>query len=191
MVKSKEKGSAYEREICRQLSLWWSEGRSDDLFWRSAGSGAMAKTRSKQGKKTASQNGDISAVDGQGASLLKVFSIELKRGYNKESILDSFEKNDKTKKEWESFLEQSKQDAKNAEALSWLLIWRKDRKIAMIYTSSLTIKQLIKQGSKLKNIPHLIGKVQLRTGKKVGIYISRLDDFLFTVKPKHIKGLIK
>ena len=31
----KQKGSAFEREICKKLSLWFTENERDDIFFRS------------------------------------------------------------------------------------------------------------------------------------------------------------
>ena len=81
---AKGKGSSYEREICRLLSLWWTEGVSDDYFWRTAGSGAMAKTRSKVGKKTHGHYGDIQAVHPDGEPLIRVWSSGSIPGNKKE-----------------------------------------------------------------------------------------------------------
>ena len=53
------KGSNYERDIAKKLSLWASHDEHDDWIWRTSSSGARAKTRSKQGKSTANSCGDI------------------------------------------------------------------------------------------------------------------------------------
>jgi len=45
------KGSQNEREKSREWSLWFSEGKREDLFWRT-NSGAMATQRGKKGKTT-------------------------------------------------------------------------------------------------------------------------------------------
>ncbi|MBM3120244.1 MAG: hypothetical protein FJ006_12010, partial [Chloroflexi bacterium] len=57
------KGASFERDISRQLSLWWTHGERDDVFWRSSMSGGRATVRAKKGQKTAYQNGDITATD--------------------------------------------------------------------------------------------------------------------------------
>jgi len=77
-VNSKQKGSSFERYTCKQLSLWVSEGKSDDLFWRSAMSGGRATVRTKKGEKTASGHGDITAVTPEGHALTDNFVIECK-----------------------------------------------------------------------------------------------------------------
>ncbi len=40
--RQKSKGNRYEIKISRILSQWYSPGTKDDLFWRTAGSGAKA-----------------------------------------------------------------------------------------------------------------------------------------------------
>jgi hypothetical protein len=47
------KGSSFEREIAKLLSLWWSEGMRDDVFYRSHASGGRFTMRRKSGKDTA------------------------------------------------------------------------------------------------------------------------------------------
>ena len=46
----KEKGSSNERKLSRQLSLWFTNGESDDIFWRSTNSGGTATIRGKKEK---------------------------------------------------------------------------------------------------------------------------------------------
>ena len=72
--KSKQKGSAFERKICKALSLWIS-GSREDLFWRSAMSGGRATLA---GKKAQGQAGDICAIDPLGHKLTDKFYIECK-----------------------------------------------------------------------------------------------------------------
>lgn len=88
------KGSSYERDIAKRLSLWWTadlpEPR-DDIFWRTSGSGARATSRSKNKKKTAYEYGDITFTDPIGKPFIDCFLIECKCGYTDEiDILDLF-----------------------------------------------------------------------------------------------------
>lgn len=78
MVSGKNKGSAFEREICKSLSLWVSFGNRNDLYWRSAMSGGRATIQILDNKIAASQAGDISAVDEEGFWLIQDHIIELK-----------------------------------------------------------------------------------------------------------------
>lgn len=93
-MKSK-KGSQFEREICKVLSLWWSDQERDDLFWRTPGSGARATVRRKQGKQTTDATADLMATHKSAKPLTKSCLFEMKRGYSdKHKIV----KNKKTKK---------------------------------------------------------------------------------------------
>ena len=74
----KAKGSAFERDVCKHLSLWLSAGLRDDLLWRSAMSGGRATIGLRQGLKRTAQAGDISAIDSLGEALLDVSVIECK-----------------------------------------------------------------------------------------------------------------
>ena len=75
------KGSGFEREISHALSHWWSYGTRDDIFWRTAGSGARATMRSKKQLKTMNQYGDLTTIDPTGQPFIDNNLIEIKRGY--------------------------------------------------------------------------------------------------------------
>lgn len=75
----KQKGSEYERFICKALSLWVSGGQREDLFWRSAMSGGRATVGKKAGKDLAHHAGDISATHPMGHILTDHFYVECKR----------------------------------------------------------------------------------------------------------------
>lgn len=79
---SKQKGAAFERRICRALSLWISEGKEEDLFWRSAMSGGRATLMTKKGKGASAQAGDISAIHPAAHVLTEHFVIECKHYAN-------------------------------------------------------------------------------------------------------------
>ncbi len=74
----KVKGSAFERSVCKLLSLWLSGGVRDDLLWRSAMSGGRATVSLKAGKCVKTGVGDIVAVDQDGFMLTDKFVIECK-----------------------------------------------------------------------------------------------------------------
>lgn len=74
----KAKGGIFERECCKKLSLWLSDGKRDDLFWRSAMSGGRATVRWKNKELNYAQAGDICAIDPLGHKLTSRFVIECK-----------------------------------------------------------------------------------------------------------------
>ena len=77
----KKKGSAFERRICKALSLWLTNGRQTDCLWRSAMSGGRATVGRKKGESIR-QAGDICAVSPEGFALTDLFYFELKHVRN-------------------------------------------------------------------------------------------------------------
>ena len=73
----KAKGSAFEREVCKKLSLWITDGKMDDCLWRSAISGGRATIAHRKGK-VVRQGGDICAVSLEGHVLTNKWYIENK-----------------------------------------------------------------------------------------------------------------
>ena len=75
----KAKGSAFERQACKDLSLWVTAGQRDDCLWRSAMSGGRATLNAKKGKNLiAHVSGDICATHPDGHPLIELFYIECK-----------------------------------------------------------------------------------------------------------------
>lgn len=121
------KGSKYEREICVKLSEWWTKGYRDDIFWRTAGSGARSKTRGRKGKSTYGQSGDIGAIDPIGDPLIDFLTIEIKRGYSKFTIQDILDApRSAAQQQMEDWLQQCIESAEHAGSFAWLLIVKRD-----------------------------------------------------------------
>lgn len=120
------KGASFERDISRQLSLWWTHGERDDVFWRSSMSGGRATVRAKKGQKTAYQNGDITATDPIGSQLIENVVIELKRGYSRWCVLDLVDSPKPEKSTLAAFLGQVEEECKNASVSSFMLICKRD-----------------------------------------------------------------
>jgi hypothetical protein len=141
------KGSIYEREICKLLSLWWSGGESDNIFWRTSQSGGRATQRAKKndGKKQA-HAGDITAIDSSGNSFVQLVTVEIKRGYKLSTVADIIDAPQARKKskgdspklakakeqKFAEFVRQSKAAAKRAGTPFWALIHRRDRRMPYI-----------------------------------------------------------
>ena len=75
---SKNKGSSFERWVCRKFSLALSDGQADDWFWRSAMSGGRATVGRKAGLARSHQEGDISSVSAEGQWFVDRFVVECK-----------------------------------------------------------------------------------------------------------------
>lgn len=80
----KSKGSAFERQVCKDLSLWLSNGKRTDVLWRSAMSGGRATV--SHGKVR--QCGDICAVAPEGHKFCDLWFVECK--FVKRLALDQF-----------------------------------------------------------------------------------------------------
>ncbi len=143
MPKGSQKGSAFERQICTQLSRWWTNGERDDVFWRSSGSGARATTRSKSGRKTFGQYGDIQAIDPIGQPLIDLITIECKRGY-KSHVADMLDLNTKNRKPcmWQEFVEQAIRSSGEAGTPHWMLITRRDHRETLVFFPSSLWKKI-------------------------------------------------
>jgi len=131
------KGSTFEREICTELSLWWSNGKRDDIFWRHD-SGSRAKGRSRKGKKTFGAYGDLKATDPIGLPLTNITTIEMKRGYKNWSFLDvldhppkQWNQEQRTKQIFETFVEQVVEDAETANTYP-VIIAKRDKRQKII-----------------------------------------------------------
>jgi hypothetical protein len=78
MPRCQGKGQQFERDICRDLSLWVSRGKSKNLFWRSSQSGGRATTLRRKGENLSVHAGDICAIDKRGEQFIKYFFVETK-----------------------------------------------------------------------------------------------------------------
>jgi hypothetical protein len=70
----KRKGSAFERDICKALSLWVTDGKNKDVFWRSAMSGGRATVHGRDVR----QAGDVCAVAPEGHAFCEYYYVECK-----------------------------------------------------------------------------------------------------------------
>ena len=74
---NKGKGGRFEREICRGLSLWVTDGKKRDCFWRAVMPGGRA-TVALKGGEVLRVSGDIAAEAEEGYPLARDYHIECK-----------------------------------------------------------------------------------------------------------------
>lgn len=132
------KGSANEREISKEISLWWTNNTRSDCVWRTAGSGARATVRSKKKKKTAYQSGDLTFIDPIIKPLFDLILFEVKVGYNKDIDTLSFVDNllagkDPILLRWWS---KAEDERKHADRKFCVIIFKRDRHGKCIMLSS-------------------------------------------------------
>lgn len=152
-INSKAKGSRFETSMCKELSLWFSGGKYDDLFCKTPGSGSRATVRGKKGIQTKYGHGDVMAapldqeyletldLPCDPAKLLNTVAISLKCGYSDVSYQDLFDSPNPTKTKFFEFIQEG---ARMAQALrdsnSWhettavkfLLIFRRNRRLPVV-----------------------------------------------------------
>lgn len=167
----KAKGSSFERQVCRDLSLWLSQGQRDDYFWRSAMSGGRASVQFKKGRPNLTQAGDISAISPEGALLTNVFMIECK--FYRDLILVGLFHGIKTgiNAHWETCVRQAGQHKR------WpMLIARQNRFPPLVILDDNGVNYL---GLRDEKLPLLL----VATFHSAKLHIIWYDEFLKHAKP--------
>jgi len=182
------KGGQFERDICRELSMWWTDGERDDVFWRTSQSGGRATTRRKKGKKTFGQYGDVQATDPIGQPLIDLCTIELKKGYNKASCGDLLDKNLRFEGKptpWEKMVHQAIGQAKEAQTSYWWLIHKRDHRETILYFPGRFFGEV---GLLLSSIRPVVVLETRNNYRVVGMSLTR---FLQATPPKFFQPLKK
>ncbi len=191
------KGASFEREICKQLSLWWTDNERDDIFWRSSNSGGRAKVRSKKGKRTSGQEGDICATDPIGLPLIQLCAIECKRGYkqvNMGNMLDCPARRSQAQP-WMKFIKQVTTDQKNGSRPYWMLITKRNQCEPIIHIPRTLYAALSARASKKPLLslatPSLLLRMPAEKAGKapVRVFATTLTVFLSVVTPVTIKRI--
>jgi len=112
----KSKGNQGERDIAKMLSLWWSEGKSEEIFTRQDGSGA--KIHRAKNKKWV--GGDIKAIGIDGIDFTEFVSVEVKNVYD----VDMYRAINGKGVFW-AYWEQANGDADKAKKQPWLIFKQK------------------------------------------------------------------
>lgn len=175
-----QKGSQYERDISRKLSLWWSQGAADDWFWRTDTSGGRATTRAKSGLATANAVGDLSSRTEEGALLLREYVIEIKRGYNDIEILPLLDKDNNKSNHFVVWWKKLTGEAQATQRKP-LLIFRRDRAQACI-----VINHNLYTWFKAFNGPYPTQRIIFPCEDDI-LYLFRLEHFLTSINPNTLK----
>lgn len=186
------KGGQFERLVCDNLSHWWTGGTTASVFWRTSNSGGRATIRKEKGHTTSNAHGDICSTDPITQEFMKVFCLELKRGY-KDACLSEFL--DATKaggikglnqvKEW---ITKAERDRAAAGAANWMLVIRRDRRHEVLVMLLSTYKQLTAAGAVWSSC---VGPI-LTLATDEGTYKAvRFSDWLKCVTPKHVKRIAR
>jgi hypothetical protein len=203
-----EKGQGFEREICRYLSFWWSEGKADDIFWRNR-THITSKTPFAE-----KQLGDVACMKTPGLPFIETFNVELKSGYSKTTtaaakkendrinkgrvakgkaplplsvrntpwdLLDIIDSNSKSKPEVVRFWEQCEEDAMISNRIP-ILIFKRDFHQPVVCINPLTFIEIIEYSGKVNNSAFLSLTIDHRI-----LYFYKRDDFFEWLSPGIVK----
>jgi len=120
----KRKGSAFERKVCVLLSLWVTEGKRKDVFWRSAMSGGRATVHGTQVR----QAGDVCAVAPEGHSFADRYFVECKMYRNIRLPLFVLHGKGPLAKWWKV----ARQQAVTHKRLPWLIVCQNNLPILLL-----------------------------------------------------------
>ena len=191
-----QKGSQFERDMCRLFSRWVSGGDRDDLFWRTSQSGGRATACSRRGAalKTKGFYGDMALVGGSDHEAGKLFadsvSVEFKRGYNRVSIQDLLDLPKRAAtRTFEYFLEQAAHDAEESGRL-WLLVWKRDSRDPIVvmphgFGASLSLRTARVFEGPLGHHPDFLMRGNTCISLDTGIVIS-LETFFKAIEVKGV-----
>ena len=183
--KNPGKGSAFERDVCKALSIWWTgDNRRDDVFWRTSGSGGRARRRSKSDRTTFGQHGDIQAVDPIGQPLLDVVTIECKTGYPGQSISDGLDKSVSGLTDYEKFIHQAIEQSQNAGTKYWMLISRRIRKRTLV---TIPLDLADKLGNRWQQ--ECSPSMYMYEDSPISYMVTPFDVFLRVTSPRKFKDL--
>jgi hypothetical protein len=180
------KGGAFEREICKRLSLWWTDGEDDSCFWRTSNSGGRATVRGKQGKKTSGHYGDVAATDERGKPFLDLFTIEIKRGYNRCTSAELLDKPARAKaQQYETWIAKAREDSAAAGSSSWMLIHKRDQREAVVFIPKVTSVAIDNFFKDRRTSMFVVPRLEVVAGKDycVGILLS---SFFGAYRPKDL-----
>lgn len=185
-----KKGTPYERKIAVTLSLWWTKndlnGPNDNVFWRTSQSGGRSTTRAKAGKDGQTHCSDLCALDHVGAPLLKLMTLEIKKGYFKSTLHDLLDKPSRAKQQkYEEWIEKAERDRLRAGAFYWAIIHMRDRRRPIILTPMEIMNALISEGAMEEDTVHLCLSVR---GENV--CAVPLDEFLRGTCKEHIISVL-
>ena len=173
MKNPKNKGSEFERRICRSLTKLVTGEEKPEIFWRSASSGGKATIE----KEAGNMSGDIMSVNSAGQFIVDLYSIECK--FYKDWRFEEFLTGKGKLNIWWS---QACRDAKKA-GKNPMLIFKKNR--SDIYVMFVCMKGVLMKKEKTKIPFFSFGSYG---GHPCLIY--RFSDFLKAISIPSLKSLV-
>ena len=171
----KQKGSAFEREIAKKLSLWWSSGEDARVFWRSASSGQI---------KAHGMAGDITSVHGGEAFTSKVF-IECKCG-KQVDLTDWFRNSSKKRSNIKEWWAKAQEESATVQCPFIWLVVKRDREDTLVVTNKEFIEFFERVCGKVwRHVPSMVLNLPVEMGR---VFIFHLDWLLDIMDPGIFQG---
>jgi hypothetical protein len=170
----KNKGSAFERIICRKLTKWVTGEEKPEIFWRSAASGAQATMSRKKGFKS-KMGGDIMAIDERGILFTDYFYCECKT-YRELRIEDFLNHSGNLFLFWNKCVKEAEESNKRP-----LLIFKSNRSKIYMLLENLSCYQIFSKP---------IDRIDIDISGTPMLGIISLDDFLSCVFYSNFKEFV-
>ena len=169
----KAKGSSFEREVCKKLTLWVTGQDNPYVFWRSPSSGAVATI-----SQSSNVCGDIIAIKEEGNFFTEIFSVECKDGYPDADMMKLFKnnKNDTIHEFWKQCIN----DARTADKEGMMIFRKKGYPIIVGIENHTFLAELMK--SKIKK--HIIVSYD---SELPNIVFFEIDTFLSKLDKEHMR----
>lgn len=127
--RGKLKGSEFERDTGRRLSMWLTEGQRSNIFARNVLSGGSFTVTHGKGRETPNIPGDLMAASPLAFEFLSMFSIECKN--NEEIDLAAFLQDKNGKSFLMKTILHTEAQAK-AHGITWMVIGKRNRQETLV-----------------------------------------------------------
>lgn len=131
---SKNKGSSFERAISKSLSLWFSKGKDDHLFWRTINSGAYCTNNNKN----IQESSDIKSISSESEIFTTFFNIECKH-YKNINIWEIITKTNSSILKWYSKLES---ESRKINKIPFLIVKENNKPTLIISNDNIIFKEI-------------------------------------------------
>lgn len=164
----KAKGSSFERDVCKKLTIWVTGNEKPYIFWRSPSSGAVATV-----SQSSNISGDIIAVKEEGNFFTDIFSIECKDGYPQADTMKIFKhnKNDIIQEFWEQCIK----DARTANKQGMLIFRKKGYPILVGIEDNTKISKIMKEKISVHQIISFNDELPKLTFFEFEVFFDKLD----------------
>lgn len=176
MTNGKRKGSSWERDVCKRLSIWLTGKEKPVVFWRSPSSGGLGTIKTAE-----NVTGDIISISDVSKWVCQKFSIECKNGYPSADLFKHFKKvkNDEIEQFWTQCIRDSQTENKYG-----ILVFKKKGNQPIIGIEKSVYDQLIEMSLNLNKYLVLHYDNDLPP-----LVLMDFEDFLNKVNPLHIKNI--